>query len=138
MNYVLLHITVIIVVITILGGYLYSFFYNTAFSDFQLVNNQYVSAMESRHENDLQIVEDIVQQMSLTDEVRRFKLGRQPDKAMKLEEYLKRYTMVSQFFTVLLYQFHDDHFMYSQSSSIDTDDFLERECILEKTSPEDF
>lgn len=137
-KYVLSHFLVVLVVITILGGYLYSFFYNTVYSDFQLVNDQYVSAFESRHENDLQIIDDIATQVGLADDVTRFYLEKQPDKAMKLESYLNRYVLVSQFFSMILYQYHDDHFMYSQLSSIDTDDFLERDCVLEKTSPEEF
>jgi len=137
-KYVLSHFIVILIVIIILGGYLYSFFYNTIYSEFQLANEQYVSSFESRHENDLQIVDDIVTQMGLADDATRFYLEKQPDKAMKLESYLNRYVLVSQFFSMILYQYHDDHFIFSQLSSIEIDDFLERDCILEETSSETF
>lgn len=137
-KYVLSHFIVILIVIIILGGYLYSFFYNTIYSEFQLANEQYVSLFESRHENDLQIVDDIVTQMGLADDATRFYLEKQPDKAMKLKSYLNRYVLVSQFFSMILYQYHDDHFIYSQLSSIEIDDFFERDCILEETSSEMF
>ena len=137
-KYVLSHFIVILIVIIILGGYLYSFFYNTIYSEFQLANEQYVSSFESRHENDLQIVDDIVTQMGLADDATRFYLEKQPDKAMKLKSYLNRYVLVSQFFSMILYQYHDDHFIYSQLSSIEIDDFFERDCILEETSSEMF
>jgi len=136
--YVLSHFLVIVVVITILGGYLYSFFYETAYTDFLLVNNRYISAIEERHENDLQIVDDIVVQIGLANDATRFYLKKQPDKARKLITYLNRYVLVSQFFTMMMYQFHEDEFMYSQKSSIRTDVFLERDCILEETSPDAF
>lgn len=138
LNYVLIHLSVVLSIIAIMGGYLYSLFYKTVYSDFLLVNEQHISAVESRHENDIRIIDDIVTQMSLTPEATRFMLEKRPDKAIKLEEYLKRYTTVSQFFNLILYQYHHDHYLYSYSSSIDTDVFFDRDCVLEETTPEVF
>ena len=138
LNYVLIHLCIVLSIIAIMGGYLYSLFYKTVYSDFLLVNEQHISAVESRHENDIRIIDDIVTQMSLTTEATRFKLEKRPDKAIKLEEYLKRYTTVSQFFNLILYQYHNDHYLYSYSSSIDANLFFERDCVLKETTPEAF
>lgn len=137
-NYVLIHLSVVLIIVAIMGGYLYSLFYNTVYSDFLLVNEQHISAVNSRHENDIRIIDDIVTQMSLTTEATRFKLEKRPDKAIKLEEHLKRYTTVSQFFNLILYHYHHDHYLYSYSSSIDTNSFFEKDCLLEQTSSETF
>lgn len=88
---------IVILIIAVMGGYLYRFYYKTVYSDFLNQNTQHLSAIASRHENDMQIVDDIVMQMSLSVEGRMFKIEDQPQKAGKLKEQLKRYTTVSQF-----------------------------------------
>ncbi len=77
-------------------------------------------------------------QMGVSDNVVRFRLEEQPLKAADLEEQLKRYTMVSQFFNLLLYQYHGDEYLYSYSTSLRTDSFLKTGCLLENVSPEEF
>lgn len=136
--YIFTFFLIVILTIAVMGGYLYRFYYKTIYSDFLNNNVQHLSAIAERHENDLQIVDDIVIQMSLSGETRRFKLTEQPRKATKLEEQLKRYTAVSQFFNLLLYQYHEDEYMFSHSTSVRTDYFLNDGCVMEYTQPEEF
>lgn len=135
--YIITFFMIVILTIAVMGGYLYRFYYKAIYSDFLNQNTQHLAAIVSRHENDMQIVDDIVMQMSLSDENRRFKLEEQPQKAVKLEEQLKRYTAVSQFFSLLLYQYHKDEYMFSYSTSIRTDYFLESGCVMGQIQPEE-
>lgn len=133
-SYILRYIALVIVIISTMGGFLYYFFYKTTYSDFLTMNRQHISAVARQHENDIRVIDDIVIQIGMTDDVTRFKLERQPLKAVGLKEHLKRYNTVSQFFALILYQYHDDRYMYSYASSIDIEDFLNTGCILENVS----
>ena len=135
--YVVTFFLIMIMIIAVMGGYLYRFYYKTIYADFEDNNIQRLSAIVSRHENDLRIVDDIVMQMSMSSDARHFKLEEQPQKAVKLKEQLKRYTAVSQFFNLLLYQYHGDEYMFSDSTSVKTDYFLESGCVMEHVSSEE-
>lgn len=135
--YVVTFFLIVIMIIAVMGGYLYRFYYKTIYSDFEDNNIQRLSAIVSRHENDLRIVDDIVMQMSMSGDARHFKLEDQPQKAVKLKEQLKRYTAVSQFFNLLLYQYHGDEYMFSDSTSVKTDYFLESGCVMEHVPSEE-
>ncbi len=128
---------IVIFTIVVMGGYLYRFYYKAVYSDFLNQNSQRLSAIVSRHENDIQIVDDIVIQMSLSVEGRSFKLEEQPQKAGKLKEQLKQYTAVSQFFNMLLYQYHRDEYIFNDSTSLRTDYFLQNGCLMEQVQPEE-
>lgn len=138
LHYTLTHAAVVLVAIAVLGIYMYSFFYKTMYQDFCLVNDQHISMVESRHENDLRIMEDIVTQTSLANDITRFRLEKQPDKAMRLKSFLNRYTLVSQSFTAVFYQFHGDDYLYSQYSSLESNAFFDFECYLTETPQEQF
>lgn len=132
--YIAAFFVIIVLSISVLGGYLYHFYYQTVYADFQKGNEQQLSVILNLHENDMRIVDDIVMQMSLSDDVTRFVLKDQPQKAIKLEEHLKRYSAVSQFFNLILYQYHGDEYLYSDSTSIGTDYFCREGCIMEETA----
>ena len=124
--YILVFFLIIILVIAVLGGYLFRYYYTTVYSDFQSGNEERLSSIVSRHENDLQILKDISTQIGLSDDVTCFRLSEQPQKAIRLEEQLRRYTTVSQFFSLLLYWYHGDEYLYSYSTSIGLSSFLNR------------
>ncbi len=127
---------IIVLIISVLGGYLYHFYYQTVYADFQKGNEQQLSAIVSLHENGMRTVDDIVIQMSLSDDVNRFLLQEQPQKAIKLKEQLKRYTTVSQFFNLLLYQYHGDEYLYTDATSVRTDLFCTEGCVMEYVTAE--
>lgn len=135
--YVVTFFLIVILTIAVMGGYLYRFYYKAIYSDFLNQNIQHLSAIVSRHENDMQIVDDIVMQMSLSGDTRCFQLDEQPQKALKLKDQLKRYTAVSQFFNMLLYQYHRDEYMFNGSTSVRTDYFLQSGCVMEYVSPKE-
>lgn len=132
--YVMMLLVIVVIIIMIIGVEFVSFFYRTVYSDFLSGNEQYLSAIVNRQEDDLQMIEDIVAQISLSDDVTRFRLEEQPEKSVKLMEHLKRYTTVSQFFDLLWYQYHGDEYIYNYSSSVRTEYFLERGCVLNGTT----
>ena len=136
--YILVFFLIMILVIAVLGGYLFRYYYTTVYSDFQSGNEERLSSIVSRHENDLQILKDIATQIGLSDDVTRFRLSEQPQKAIRLEEQLRRYTTVSQFFSLLLYWYHGDDYLYSFSTSVSLQSFLESGCVLETLPAEGF
>lgn len=137
-GYILFYFAIILVITFVMGGYSYYFFYKTVYSDFLSGNELYLSAIVNRHENDMQIVDDIVTQVGLQDEVVRFKLADKPENARELMKYLKGYTTVSQFFDLLFYRFHEDKFLYHFRSSVNIDNIGSYWWILENTSVEEF
>ena len=136
--YILAFSLLVILIIAVLGGYLFRYYYTTVYFDFEQGNEEHISAIISRHENDIQILQDISTQLALSEDVTRFRLDDQPQKALHLEEHLKRYTTVSQFFSLLLYWYHGDDYLYHFSSSVSLDSFLNTNCILENYDPEQF
>jgi len=136
-NYITVYFMVDILVIGILGGYLYRFFYNTVYADFLYASEQEVSTICSQHENNMQIVDDIVVQLGLSDDITRFTLDKQPEKSTKLEKYLYQHVTVSQFFDMLLYYYHADDYMYNHMSSVEVKSFFENGFALADTSVEE-
>ena len=114
---------IIVLITSVLGGYLYYSFHKTVYSDFLAGNKQYISSIVNQHENDMQIIDDIVTQISLLEGVTRFRLDENPRSANELKKYLKGFTTVSQFFDVLFYGYHEDRFLYNYSSSFDLGHF---------------
>ena len=137
-SYIMFYFVIIVVITSVLGGYSYYFFYKTVYSDFLSGNQQYISAIVSRHENDMQIVDDIVTQISLLDEVTRFRLNENPEYAEELKKYLKGYTTVNQFFDVLFYGYHEDKFLYHHSSSFNLEYFGDSWWAFEELESDEF
>ena len=123
---------IVILIITVLGSYLYRFYYRTIYTDFLVSNEEHLRWEMNRHENDIQIINDIVYQMGLAAEVTKFKLTEKPLAALQLEKHLFQYTTVSQFFRLLLYQYHEDDYLYSSTTSVDSDYFAEQGCVMER------
>lgn len=123
---------IVILVITVLGSYLYRFYYRTIYTDFLVSNEEHLRSEMDRHENDIQIINDIVYQMGLAAEVTKFRLSEKPLAALQLEKHLFQYTTVSQFFQLLLYQYHEDDYLYSSTTSVDADYFAEQGCVMER------
>ena len=135
--YILVFSFIVLFIIALMGGYLFRYYYRTVYTDFQSGNEERLVSIMNRHENDIQILKDISTQIGLSDDVTRFLLSEQPQKAIRLEEQLRRYTTVSQFFSLLLYWYEGDNYLYNYSTSISLSSFLARGCVLEKISPED-
>ena len=57
-------------------------------------------------------------------------LSEKPLAALQLEKHLFQYTTVSQFFRLLLYQYHEDDYLYSSTTSVDSDYFAEQGCVM--------
>ena len=136
-HYILAFSAIVILIIGSLGGYLYRFYYRTIYNDFLSSNKIYLSAFADRHENEMQIVNDIVLQMSLSGEVTEFKFIEQPLRNIKLKERLYQYITVNQFFNHLFYLYHNDEYMFTHKTSVKVDNFLDQGMILGNTSEEE-
>lgn len=129
---------IVVLIIAVMGGYLYRFYYRTIYENFVEANENDLKAVESRHENDMAIISDVVSQINLSSDCTEFLLDKQPLKSMKLEEQLYRYTAVSQFFGQVLYFYHGDQYLYNHQTSIRLDNFVRTGLVLEDTDAEEF
>lgn len=76
--YIIVFSIIVILIITSLGSYLYQFYYKTIYSDFLISNEEHLDAEINRHENDMQIIRNIVYQMGITEDVTKFRLSENP------------------------------------------------------------
>ena len=129
---------IVVLIIAVMGGYLYRFYHHTIYENFVEANENDLGAIESRHENDMNIISNVVSQINLSSDCTEFLLDKQPLKSKKLEEQLYRYAAVSQFFGQILYFYHGDQYLYNQKTSIRLDNFIRTGLVLEKTDAEDF
>lgn len=126
------------VIMLSIGGYIYSFYYKNLLNEFISSNEQFQESIVLRHENDIQIMNDIMSQLSFSEGITLFKLDEQAVKSRYLIEKLYAYTNVSQSFGQMIFCYHDDHYVYNSLSSFEIDMVLEKGMILEKTSQNDF
>lgn len=136
-SYILAFSGIVMLIILIMGVYIYQFYYHTIYRDWVTVNESYLSSISSRHENDIEIMNNIVQQMGLPGQSMDFKLAEAPLKSIALEKQLYSYASVSRFFFQLYYFYHGDTYLYNQSTSVSLDRFLEEGVKLESVSAEE-
>lgn len=133
--YVCVYFIIVLLIIGVMGGYFYYFLYGTVYSDFRIGNEQHLAEIVNRHENDMQIIDDIVMQMELDEEeaLTKFRLEDEPKKSDPLTKRLKGYTTVSQFFDMMFYHYHKDDYLYNHLSSVNLKFFLESGCFFGET-----
>ena len=73
---------IVVLIIAVMGGYLYRFYYRTIHENFVEANENDLKAVESRHENDMAIISDVVSQINLSSDCTEFLLDKQPLKSM--------------------------------------------------------
>ena len=129
---------IVVLIIAIMGGYLYRFYHRTIDENFVESNETDLGAIESRHENDMEIISNVVSQINLSADCTEFMLDKQPLKSTKLEEQLYQYTSVSQFFGQVLYFYHGDKYLYNSKTSITLDNFVQMGLVLEEISEQAF
>lgn len=129
---------IVVLIIAVMGGYLYQFYHRTIYENFVEANESDLKAIESRHENDMAMISDVVSQINLSADCTEFLLDKQPLKSTKLEEQLYCYMAVSQFFGQVLYFYHGDQYLYNQKTSIRLDNFVRTGLVLEETDAETF
>lgn len=134
--YILAFSIIIVLIIVVMGSYLYHFYYETIFNDFKDSNRTYLNSVVNHHENDMKSLEDIITQMSLSGNSVEFVLKESPKKSIALEEQLYRYTSVSQFFSQILFFYHGDQYLYTPTTSVSLDRFLTQGLLLSVTSGE--
>lgn len=138
LSYILSFSAIVVLVLLVLGAYLYQFYYRTIYNDFKNGNRIYLSAISNRHENDLAGINNIMIQLGISDNNVEFKLEEAPLKSIELEEQLYRYVSVSQFFDQIFFFYHKDIYLYNHSTSIEINSFLEKGIILEETPAQEF
>lgn len=138
LRYVVTFSMIVVLIILVMGGYLYRFYYRTIFEDFTTSGEIYLDGIVNRHENDMAIVSNIVLQMGLDSSITDFELDENPVKSMELKERLYQYDAVSQFFEGIFSVYHRDTYLYNHATSIELSRFLQQGFVLEKTRPLEF
>lgn len=128
--YIFAFSTVVLLVIAVMGTYLYRYYYRTIYADFQASNVEHLRMLSDRHESDMQIINNIVYQIGIADNITTFMLNDNPDKAIQLEKQLHQYLSVSQFFSLLFYYYHEDIYLYSNTTSVE-ESFFYNYCVME-------
>ncbi|MDO4293527.1 MAG: AraC family transcriptional regulator [Eubacteriales bacterium] len=135
-SYLLAFSSIIILVVLILGTYLYQFYYRTIYRDFESANLQYLSSAAVQHENSVRMLEDIMSQLSLERADVEFILQEQPEKSFDLKDMLRQFNSVSQFFDRIFFFYHGDRFLYNESTSAELGRFVESGLLLEHMTTE--
>jgi len=138
LTYVVFYLLLMVIILCTFGGYLLWQYYTVSYSDFCDENKQYLNTVLQSHESDMEFIENIVVQMSMNDDIRCFEYKGHEKKALEVIEFLKQYKVVSQSFSMILYMYHEDQYMYNERSSLNRDYFFEKGCILGNMSPEEF
>lgn len=130
--YILSFSAIIIFIVIIMGTYLYWFYYRNIYRDFKSANQEYIYSISAQHENNMQILDNIMMQLSLSGNDAEFLLQEYPQKSIKLKDTLYQYLSVSQFFDRIFYFYHKEQFIYNPQTSIHIERFLSTGIILEK------
>ena len=136
-SYILSFSAVVLFIVLLMGTYLYRFYYHTIYNDFQKSNQDSVSAVASRHENDMRTIDDIATQLSLAGSNVEFVLRSSPMKNFELRNMLYQYNAVSQFFDQILFFYHGDQYVYNYATSISVDRLIDEGLILDNYGPEE-
>lgn len=129
--YILSFSAIMLFIVLIMGSYLYWFYYRTIYRDFESSNKEYLSSLSGQHENDMQVLDDIMTQLSLAGSNVEFILRSQPKKSFELKDMLHQYISVSKFFSHIFFFYHEDQYLYNHSTSIAVERFLDRGIRLE-------
>lgn len=136
--YILMFSAMVVLIIALLGGYLYRFYYRTLYNDFLSTNENYLSSVSERHEYDMKAFSNIALEMGISMDIAAFKLDEQPEKSIRLKERLNQYTMVSQNVSDIFYAYHQDRYIYDYRTSADSERFFTSGILLDATKPETF
>lgn len=112
LHYVIAFSVIIMLIIFVMGTYLYRFYYTSMQEDFYENNELYLSNIAKTHENEMQILKDIATQTELS-KGSKFLLSEQPTKSTGLKNQLYQYRSVSQFFDVMYYFYQKDTYLYN-------------------------
>lgn len=134
-HYIVIFSVLVILIILLMGGYLYRFYYKTVYEGFCTENKSALDAVVNQHENDIRIITDIMQQTERSTDTTKFFLAEQPQKSTALKSRLKLYTDVSQFFDQIFYYYQKDVYLYNHSTSANIDFFC-KHFQLEKLTGE--
>lgn len=136
-GYTILFSAIVLAVVLAFGTYLYYFYHRTIYQDFVDSNAVYLEGIMDRHESDMEMMENVVNQMALEPALTNFLLEEQPVKSMKLQERLYQYDAVSQSFAAVLSFYHEDQYLYHHATSVRIDKFLQKAFLLENTLSEE-
>ena len=129
--YILMFSAMVVLIIALLGGYLYRFYYRTLYNDFLSTNENYLSSVSERHEYDMKAFSNIALEMGISMDIAAFKLDEQPEKSIRLKERLNQYTMVSQNVSDIFYAYHQDRYIYDYRTSADKAGDVQRTRLSE-------
>lgn len=135
-HYIIAFSAIIVLIIALMGGYLYRQSSQTIYKDFLASNRSEVSSFYNRNEGNMKIINNITTQMGMSKDITRFYLEHQPVKSIHLKERLQQYSTVNDFFVDAYYVYHNDHYLYNSNTSVSEEQFLDIGFSLGNTGKE--
>ncbi len=89
-----------------------------------------------QHEEKLDALTSIGNQISLSYYISSFRLENEPMKAYHIKQQLAPYAVTNDFIDQMYLIFHEDHYLYSSATSADIDMFVEKLVLLARTPPD--
>ena len=130
-HYIIVFTAIVFALVIAMGAFVYTNYYRYASGEFSTANYTCASNLRSRHENELQIMEDIATQLSLQPENIGFLLDEKPTLSATLKKQLYMYRSVSQFFDCICYYYQKDDYVWNDKTSMAYDFFAQKACITE-------
>ena len=127
----------VVLMISIIVAYLYTFYYNAVYKEFCVSDRIYLTSITDQHEKDLQIISDMALQMGISDCITEFRLEDNPLKGIELKERLYQYMSVNQFAHDIVCAYHKDEYLFNAASSHEVNRFFRSGLSLEQTSSEE-
>lgn len=134
-KYTLCFSAIVLTLILAMGIYLYRYYYRTIYSDFLSDNQKYLASVANQHEKGIELIKNVSIQLGDSDDTVPFKLQEQPIKTFPLKDQLKTCRLVSQFYNSLFFMFHEDNYLYTDSTSVQSERFLNTGLVPKSCSP---
>ncbi len=139
LRFALPYLAILIVVIACLGAYMFTYFADTIEKSFYENEASLLDRIRYSHEIGLNGIVNMVDQITFHPEIEPFRLsaGSGPLRARELISFMSLFRSINGFVSDLFLVFDIDEYIYSPSTSMHMDRFLEQGIIYEGISPQD-
>lgn len=134
-RYLLSFSVIVLLVIVIMGTFLYNYYYRTIYNDFSLSNQNYLSSVSNAHEKHLEFMQNVAVQFGISHNLTPFRLDSQAVKSIYLKRQIQMYQVISQVFSQMFILYDIDDYLYNDLTSVHIERFLRESLVIEKDTP---
>lgn len=136
LRYMISYAAIMAVLFVGVSIYMNNSYANTVRTNTVESNINRLAALRFQHEEKLDTLMSIGNQISLSYYISSFQLEEEPMKAYHIKQQLAPYAVTNDFFDQLYLIYNEDHYLYSSATSVDIDMFVEKLMRMENTPPE--